>query len=60
MQKTYEPAAITKARTEGSAAQNFEEEARQYVGSNWNRLTRQEQESIISDIEKNWYRNTSF
>ena len=54
-----EPNAISLAKSDAKHKQNFYQEAIDYVGGEekWNSLSREEQESILGDIEKDWDRS---
>jgi hypothetical protein len=56
------PDGIALAKTKGLMAQDFYDEAIEYVGGieQWNKLTETEQHGIIIDMEKDWSRNTHF
>jgi hypothetical protein len=55
-----ETSGYSYGRLKGFESQDWEKMAREYAGSEWNNLSKNEKDEIISDLQKDWNRNTSF
>jgi antirestriction protein len=51
---------VGNARTKGRESQNWEQRLKEYAGENYNNLTANEREEIISDMKKSYDRNYSY
>jgi hypothetical protein len=51
---------FSNARLLGRESQDFEKEAREYAGADWDKMSKDEKEQIISDLEKNFDRSSHF
>jgi hypothetical protein len=51
---------FSNARLLGRESQDFEKEARKYAGADWDKMSKDEKEQIISDMQKDFDRSSHF
>ena len=55
-----ETSGYSYGRLKGFESQDWEKMGREYAGSEWDNLSKNEKDGIISDLQKDWNKNTSF
>ena len=55
-----ETSSFSNARLLGRESQDFEKEAREYAGADWDKMSKDEKEQIISDLQKDFDRSSHF
>jgi hypothetical protein len=55
-----ETSGYSNARLLGRESQDFEKEAREYAGADWDNMSKDEKEQIISDLQKDFDRSSHF